>query len=151
MRQVVLDTETTGLEVSDNHRVIEIGAVEIVNRKLTGQYFHYYLNPEREVDQGAFDVHGIATDFLKDKPLFKSISEELLKFLNNDALVIHNAPFDLAFLNNEFLLAGIDIENLEKRHEIVDTLSLAREKHPGQKNNLDALCKRYEVDNSSRT
>jgi len=151
MRQVVLDTETTGLEVSDNHRVIEIGAVEIVNRKLTGQHFHYYLNPEREVDQGAFDVHGIATDFLKDKPLFRSISEELLKFLNNDALVIHNAPFDLAFLNNEFLLAGIDIENLEKRHEIVDTLSLAREKHPGQKNNLDALCKRYEVDNSSRT
>ena len=151
MRQVVLDTETTGLEVSNQHRVIEIGAVEIINRKLTGRHFHYYLNPEREVDQGALDVHGLTSEFLKDKPSFASISSELIDFLGNDALVIHNAPFDLAFLNNEFHLVNARIELLEKTHEIIDTLTLARNMHPGQKNNLDALCRRYEVDNSSRS
>ena len=123
MRQVVLDTETTGLEVSDNHRVIEIGAVEIVNRKLTGQYFHYYLNPEREVDQGAFDVHGIATDFLKDKPLFKSISEELLKFLNNDALVIHNAPFDLAKSNGALCITRASLLRNFSSSSLIDLKS----------------------------
>ena len=151
MRQIVLDTETTGLEVANEHRIIEIGAVEIVNRRLTGRHFHQYVNPGREIDSGASDVHGITTDFLIDKPPFSKISDDFLAFIGDDTLIIHNAPFDLGFLNNELKLLDEKYSPLEGKHEVIDTLTLARKKHPGQKNNLDALCRRYAVDNSSRS
>lgn len=149
MRQIVLDTETTGLSHEFGHRVIEIGCVELINRKLTGQHFHIYLNPEREVDQGAFAVHGISTAFLQDKPLFKETASAFLAFIENAELIIHNAPFDVGFLNAE--LAHINWPKpLEAYCTIFDTLTYAREKHPGQRNNLDALCKRYNIDNTNR-
>ena len=150
MRQIVLDTETTGLEPNMGHRIIEIGAVEIVNRKLTGRHYHEYVNPEREIDDGALEVHGITQAFLADKPKFQEVAESFLSFVNGADLVIHNAPFDLSFLN--FELARMDgvQPKLESICSITDSLVLARQKHPGQKNNLDALCRRYEVDNSQR-
>jgi DNA polymerase-3 subunit epsilon len=151
MRQIILDTETTGLEPEDGHRVIEIGALEMEDRKLTGNNFHCYLNPEREIDDGAMEVHGITLEFLQDKPLFADVADELLGFVEGAELVIHNADFDLGFLDYELSLAGHGTEALSGRTQVLDTLELARDLHPGQRNNLDALCKRYEVDNSSRT
>lgn len=148
MRQIVLDTETTGLDPALGHRVIEIGALEIVNRQPSGATYHVYLNPEREIDAGAVQVHGLTNDFLADKPRFADIAREFLEFVRDAELVIHNAPFDVGFLNAE--LARLK-EGPVKRHcTVLDTLKLAKELHPGQKNNLDALCRRYEVDNSGR-
>lgn len=150
MRQVVLDTETTGLEVSQGHRVIEIGCVELVNRRLTGRHYHQYINPEREIDEGALQVHGISSEFLEDKPTFDRIADAFLEFVGEAELIIHNAPFDLEFLNAE--LSGLSSPSpaLEKSCRVLDTLVMARQKHPGQRNSLDALCRRYEVDNSRR-
>ncbi len=150
MRQVVLDTETTGLSPKNGDRIIEIGCVEIVNRKITGEVYHQYINPEREVSQGAFQVHGLSTQFLQDKPLFEEIIPKLKDFLEGAELIIHNAPFDVGFLEYEFGLLGDEWENLDEFCTITDTLAMARKKHPGQKNNLDVLCKRYGVDNSMR-
>jgi DNA polymerase III subunit epsilon len=149
-RLVVLDTETTGLEPKLGHRIIEIAAVEIQGRKLTGNHFHRYLNPDREIDAGALEVHGISLEFLKDKPRFPDILSEFLDFIRDADLAIHNASFDVGFLNYE--LALMDAGKLEGRCTgVIDTLKMAREMHPGQKNNLDALCRRYGVDNSART
>lgn len=150
-RQVILDTETTGLEHAQGHRVIEIGCVELVNRRLTGRHFHQYINPEREVDPGAFEVHGISNEFLADKPRFHQVVDAFLEFVDGAELIIHNAAFDLGFLNNELKLVGrAHAAPLEQRLGVIDTLVMARGRHPGQKNNLDALCKRYGVDNSQR-
>ena len=150
MRQIVLDTETTGLETSQDHRIIEIGCVEMVNRKLTGRHYHQYINPQRTVDEGAMEVHGITDQFLADKPLFESIATDFLEFVDGADLIIHNAPFDLGFINHEIAKLPNKVAVIEKSCKIIDTLALARQKHPGQKNNLDALCKRYGVDNSQR-
>jgi DNA polymerase III subunit epsilon len=150
MRQIVLDTETTGLEASLGHRIIEIGCVELFNRRLTGKHYHQYINPEREVDAGAFQVHGISTQMLADKPTFSQIAAEFIEFVGDADLIIHNAVFDLGFINAEFGRLTPKPPYVETRCKIIDTLLLARAKHPGQKNNLDALCKRYGVDNSQR-
>ncbi len=154
MRQIVLDTETTGLEPSLGHRVIEIGCVELDERKLTGNHYHQYINPEREVDQGALDVHGISNDFLAEKPTFIHIVDDFLDYVKGAELVIHNAPFDVGFINHELRLAeemhGKSYGVIEDYCTVLDTLVYARKKHPGQKNSLDALCKRYSVDNSQR-
>ena len=150
MRQIVLDTETTGLEASQGHRIIEIGCVEMVNRKLTGNHYHQYINPQREIDQGAIEVHGITSDFLQDKPLFEQIAGDFMEFIDGAELIIHNAPFDLGFLNVELQRFVQDSPPVEQRCTVVDTLVMARAKHPGQRNNLDALCQRYGVDNSQR-
>ena len=151
MRQIVLDTETTGLEVSAGHRIIEVGAVELLDRKFTGRQFHKYINPEREIDDGAFEVHGISSEFLSDKPLFADVADELMEFLRGADLVIHNAPFDVAFLNYELSLLSGPYQRIESACGVIDSLALARHRHPGQKNSLDALCRRYSVDNSART
>lgn len=148
MRQIVLDTETTGLEPQQGHRIIEIGCVELVGRRLTGRHYHQYINPQREVEEGAIEVHGITNGFLQDKPVFADIAEDFWAFIEGAELVIHNAPFDVGFINNEFRLIGRAA--LETGCSVLDTLAMARQKHPGQKNNLDALCKRYAVDNSQR-
>jgi DNA polymerase-3 subunit epsilon len=154
MRQIVLDTETTGLEVSEGHRLIEIGCIELVSRRPTGRHFHRYLNPEREVDAGATEVHGFTLDKLKGEPRFAEVVEELLAFIDGAELIIHNAPFDLGFLNSELArwCETVSRERLviERQCTVVDTLALARSRHPGQRNSLDALCKRYGVDNSRR-
>lgn len=150
MRQIVLDTETTGLETSQGHRIIEIGCVELFNRRLTGRHYHQYIKPEREIDAGAQAVHGISNEMLADKPVFARIADEFLQFIGNDELIIHNAAFDIGFINYEFNLLRPDFGNLGDRCHVIDTLLMARAKHPGQKNNLDALCKRYGVDNSQR-
>lgn len=150
MRQIVLDTETTGLEVSQGHRIIEIGCVEIIDRKLTGNHYHQYTNPEREIDQGAVEVHGISQEFLADKPIFVDIADDFMAFIEGAELIIHNAPFDVGFINYELSLLGKKYPRIEETCSIVDTLVMARHKHPGQKNSLDALCKRYTVDNSQR-
>ncbi|WP_163834448.1 DNA polymerase III subunit epsilon [Spartinivicinus ruber] len=152
MRTIVLDTETTGIDPKQGHRIIEIGCVELVNRKLTGNYYHQYINPQREVEQEAIDVHGITNDMLADKPVFDVIASEFFEFVKGAELVIHNAPFDVGFINHEFgLLANKNPGPIENYCRITDSLVLARSKHPGAKNNLDALCKRYGVDNSART
>ena len=150
MRQIVLDTETTGLETSQDHRIIEIGCVELVGRKLTGRHYHQYVNPQRKVDEGAMEVHGITDQFLEDKPLFDQVAKEFLEFVDGADLIIHNAPFDVGFINHEIAKLSGKYEVIETSCRIIDTLALARQKHPGQKNNLDALCKRYGVDNSAR-
>ena len=150
MRQIVLDTETTGLETSQDHRIIEIGCVEMVNRKLTGRHYHQYINPQRKVDEGAMEVHGITDQFLEDKPLFDAIAPEFFEFVTGADLIIHNAPFDLGFINHEIAKLSGRVKPIDSHCKIIDTLALARQKHPGQKNNLDALCKRYGVDNSQR-
>lgn len=150
MRQIVLDTETTGLETSQDHRIVEIGCVEMVNRKLTGRHYHQYINPQRKVDEGAMEVHGITDQFLEDKPVFAAINSDFLQFLDGAELVIHNAPFDVGFINHELKKLSGKQTPLGSSCKIIDTLALARQKHPGQKNNLDALCKRYGVDNSQR-
>jgi DNA polymerase-3 subunit epsilon len=148
MRRIVLDTETTGLEVSQGHRVIEVAAVELVDRRPTGRHFHRYLNPEREVDIGALQVHGLTNEFLADKPRFADVAAELAEFLEGGELLIHNAAFDLGFLNAEFGALGRG--PVESICQVTDTLALARSLHPGKRNSLDALCERYQVDNSSR-
>ena len=154
MRQIVLDTETTGLEPSEGHRIIEIGCVEVIDRNLTGNTYHQYINPERIVDDGAIEVHGITNEFLSDKPLFADIYDEFVNFVKGAELVIHNAPFDVGFINHEFALLESKqkrtLAKLETFCSILDTLKLARDNHPGQKNTLDALCKRYFIDNSNR-
>ncbi len=150
-RQVVLDTETTGLEPSQGHRIIEIGCIEIINRRVTNNHWHHYLQPDREVDIGAFEVHGISNEFLADKPRFVELVDSFLDYIKGAELVIHNAPFDVGFLNHELALLDGDYPKIEDICGVLDTLVMARQKHPGQKNNLDALCKRYEIDNSART
>lgn len=150
MRQVVLDTETTGLEPHLDHRIIEIGCIEMVDRRPTGRVFHRYLNPEREIDAGAIEVHGITNEFLADKPHFADIVDELMDFIRGAQLVIHNAPFDVAFLNAELVRLG-SRSVIADQCAVLDTLEMARSRHPGQRNSLDALCKRYLVDNSQRT
>lgn len=150
MRQIVLDTETTGLETSQDHRIIEIGCVEIISRKLTGRHYHQYINPQRPVDEGAMEVHGISDEFLADKPLFADIIDEFLAFIGDADLVIHNAPFDVGFINHELAKLPTQSQGVDDLCKIIDTLAIAKQKHPGQKNNLDALCKRYAVDNSQR-
>lgn len=150
MRQVVLDTETTGLNPKEGHKIIEIGCVELVNRRLTDHRFHVYLNPDREIDQGAIEVHGITNEFLADKPRFADIVDDFIRFVDGAELVIHNAPFDVGFINHEFSQLQPAKAALEHYCAILDTLVYARNKHPGQRNSLDALCKRYEIDNSHR-
>ncbi len=145
----MLDTETTGLEPEAGHRIIEIGAVEMVNRRLTGRHFHQYLNPQRDIDQGALEVHGITLDFLADKPCFTDVAGEFLEFIAGAELIIHNAPFDVAFLNAEIIRSDLE-GDIGERCSVLDSLALARQMHPGQRNSLDALCKRYAVDNSQR-
>lgn len=149
LRQIILDTETTGIGPENNHRLIEIGCVELIDRKLTGNHYHVYLNPERSIDEGAFRVHGISAEFLQDKPLFKDVVHEFLEFIEGTELIIHNAPFDVGFLNAEFERLQWP-KRLNDYCPVIDTLVLAREKHPGQRNSLDALCKRYTIDNSNR-
>ena len=149
MRQIVLDTETTGIGAETGHRLIEIACVELIDRKLTGKHFHTYLNPNREVDAGAFRVHGISQEFLQDKPLFNEIVSDFLEFIEGSELIIHNAPFDVGFLSAELKRIKWS-KSLQDYCSVLDTLVLARNKHPGQRNSLDALCKRYDVDNSNR-
>ena len=149
MRQVILDTETTGLDPRLGHRIIEVGCVEMIGRKLTGQRFHRYINPQREIEAGAAAVHGITDEMLADKPEFAAIADELLAFIRDAELVIHNAAFDIGFLNAEFGLLGRESVD-EICPSVIDTLKLARELHPGRKNSLDALCERYAIDNSGR-
>jgi DNA polymerase-3 subunit epsilon len=150
MRQIILDTETTGLEPAEGHRVIEIGCVELIDRRLSGQHFHQYLNPERDIEDGALEVHGISREFLLDKPVFADVVEEFLEFIKGAELIIHNAPFDIGFLDAELTQLG-RTDRMTDHARVLDTLELARDLHPGQRNSLDALCRRYEVDNASRT
>jgi DNA polymerase-3 subunit epsilon len=150
MRQIVLDTETTGLETALGHRIIEVGCVELVNRRLTGRHFHHYINPQRDIDAGAQAVHGISLEMLKDKPVFSALAQAFLDFVDGAELVIHNAAFDIGFIDAELNLWRPGFGSITKRCSVIDTLLLARAKHPGQKNNLDALCKRYGIDNSHR-
>jgi DNA polymerase-3 subunit epsilon len=150
MRQIFLDTETTGLEHKLGHRIIEIGGVEMRNRRLTNRHFHRYLNPDRDIDEGALAVHGISLDFLQDKPRFADIAGEFLDFIRGAELIIHNAPFDIGFLNAE--LGRLDMAPIDTVcHGVLDTLRMAKDLHPGKKNNLNVLCDRYGVDNSHRT
>ncbi|MGB0836238.1 MAG: DNA polymerase III subunit epsilon [Psychrobium sp.] len=155
-RQVVLDTETTGMNQAGgpiylNHKIIEIGCVEVINRRLTGRHYHVYVQPNRLVDPEAFEVHGISDDFLRDKPTFDQIADEFIDFIQGAELVIHNAPFDVSFMDYEFDLLNRGIPKTDQMSGILDTLVMAKDMHPGQRNSLDALCKRYGIDNSSRT
>ncbi|MDP3334691.1 MAG: DNA polymerase III subunit epsilon [Methylococcaceae bacterium] len=148
-RLVVLDTETTGLNPQEGHRIIEIGCVELINRRLTGNRFHVYINPNRIIDAGAIEVHGITNEFLDDKPHFNDIAEDFIGFITGAELVIHNAPFDVGFINHEFSRLA-NVQEVSSYSKVFDTLTYARKKHPGQRNSLDALCKRYGIDNSHR-
>ena len=151
MRQIVLDTETTGIEPKEGHRIIEIGCVEVVNRRLTGNHFHVYINPGRQIEQEAIEVHGITNEFLADKPTFSQVAQEFVSFIKGAQLVIHNAPFDVGFMDHEFAMESSTKGVVTSEMcDVLDTLTLARQMHPGQKNNLDALCKRYGIDNSHR-
>jgi len=150
MRQIILDTETTGLEPELGHRIIEIGCIEVVNRRRTGRVFHRYLCPDREIDAGALQVHGITAEFLRGQPRFGDIAAELLEFIQGAEIIIHNAPFDLAFLDAELAQLPEPRGKVSDHCQVLDTLLLARQMHPGQRNGLDALCKRYSVDNSQR-
>jgi len=149
-RQIVLDTETTGLSTADDHRIIEIGCVELINRRATGETFHQYINPERDIDAGAMEVHGISNESLIDKPKFAEVVDDFMRFIDGAELVIHNAAFDVGFLNHELSKIKQEKRHIDDVCTILDTLKLARDKHPGQKNNLDALCRRYKIDNSNR-
>ncbi len=151
MRQIVLDTETTGLDPAHGHRVIEIGCVELMKRRPTRNTFHEYINPEREIDEGALEVHGITREFLSNKARFADLAEQFLNYLKGAELVIHNAAFDIGFLDHEFKLYDESFTSLRDHCQVLDTLTLAREMHPGQRNSLDALCKRYQIDNAHRT
>ncbi|MBI2970436.1 MAG: DNA polymerase III subunit epsilon [Gammaproteobacteria bacterium] len=150
MRQVVLDTETTGLDPTQGHRIIEIGCIELSNRRKTDRFLHQYLNPERDIEEGASDVHGIRTADLADKPLFRDVASAFIEFVRGSEVIIHNAPFDVEFIDMELRRLGADWGSLQDYCAVTDTLALARELHPGQKNSLDALCTRYGVDNSER-
>lgn len=150
-RQIILDTETTGLSVDYGHRLIEVGCLEMVNRRLTGRTFHHYINPGRTIEAGATKVHGISNDFLVDKPYFREIALSLFEFIQDAELIIHNAPFDVGFLNAEFLHIDKKYSPITHHCEVFDTLAFARKMHPGQQNSLDALCKRYSIDNNHRT
>lgn len=150
MRQVVLDTETTGLDPAEGHRVIEIGAVELIDRRPSGHHYHTYVNPQRDIEDGALEVHGITSEFLCDKPRFEEVADDFLHFIKGAELIIHNAPFDLGFLDMELSLLEVRPGRVTDFATVLDTLELARELHPGQRNNLDALCKRYSIDDSSR-
>jgi len=149
MRQIVLDTETTGIDPNEGHRIIEIGCVEVVERELTGRNYHVYINPEREVEAEAITIHGITNEFLVDKPKFSEVADEFFEFIKGAELVIHNAPFDVGFMDAEFARLK-PVRKTADHCGIVDSLAIARAKHPGQKNNLDVLCKRYGVNNSNR-
>ncbi|WP_371193139.1 DNA polymerase III subunit epsilon [Glaciecola sp. SC05] len=151
MRQIVLDTETTGINPLDGHRIIEIGCVEMIDRKLTGNTFHVYINPQREIEQEAINVHGITNEFLEDKPKFVDVADAFIDFIRGAELVIHNAPFDVGFMDHEFKLVGRNLPVTNDICTVLDTLALARKIRPGKKNNLDALCKAYHVDNGHRT
>ena len=148
MREIILDTETTGLSTKDGHRIVEIGCIELIDLVPTKKVFHTYINPERSVSKDAFDVHGYTDEFLSSKKKFSEIADDFLKFIDNAKIVIHNASFDISFLNNELSLCG---KNLIKKDNVLDTLEIARNKFPGSSNSLDALCKRYQIDNSKRT
>lgn len=150
MRQIVLDTETTGLEPSQGHKIIEIGCVELMNRRLTGNHYHQYINPEREIEEQAIETHGITNEFVADKPIFADIADEFMAFVEGAELIIHNAPFDIGFIDHELQLLSQGRGSITDVCQVIDSLVLARQKHPGQRNNLDALCKRYFVDNSQR-
>lgn len=150
-RQIVLDTETTGIDPSKGHRIIEIGCVELVNRRLTGNNFHVYINPQRDIEDEAIFVHGITTQFLADKPLFHHVAAEFLDYIKGAELVIHNAAFDVGFMDHEFARLRQKYPKTHDVCKVLDTLALARDLHPGQKNSLDALCRRYDIDNSKRT
>jgi len=150
LRQISLDTETTGLDPNKGHRIIEIGCVEMIDRRLTGNNFHVYINPDREIDEGAQKVHGITPQFLADKPFYRDVHQHFFDYINGAQLIIHNAAFDLGFINAEFKRLGKQCKNVETYCSVVDTLMLARKLHPGQKNNLDALCKRYSINNAHR-
>jgi len=150
LKQIILDTETTGLEPSEGHRVIEIGCVELVDRRVSQNRYHQYLNPGREIEDGALEVHGISGEFLADKPAFEDVVDDFLTFVAGAEVIIHNAPFDVGFIDNELALMGRE-DRLADHCTVLDTLEMARDLHPGQRNSLDALCKRYDVDNSSRT
>lgn len=150
-RQIILDTETTGLDPREGHRIIEIGCVEMLNRQLTGNNFHQYLQPDREIDAGAIEVHGITNEFLADKPRFEEIVEDLLAYLTGAELIIHNAPFDIGFLNHELQLVDPAYQPMTGYCSVTDTLVMARQLFPGQRASLDALCKRYEINNAHRT
>ena len=146
LKQIILDTETTGLDPKSGHRVIEIGCIEIINRKFTGEQFHVYLNPDRESDEGALAIHGLTTEFLSDKPRFNAVYEDFIHFIKESELLIHNAEFDIKFLDHEIKLLSKDLPNISSCvSKVTDTLQIAREKHPGQRNSLDALVKRYEI------
>lgn len=150
MRQVILDTETTGLEVEQGHRIIEVGCVELANRRRTNRTFHHYIQPDRDIDPGAMEVHGITPKMLAGKPRFSEIAREFVDFIHGAELIIHNARFDVGFLNRELALCGGESSSVEQICAVIDTLALARRAHPGQRNSLDALCKRYGIDNSGR-
>lgn len=149
-RQIVLDTETTGLDTDEGHRIIEIGCVELINRRLTRNNFHQYINPERAIEEGALSVHGITNFFLQDKPHFVDVVRDFLSFVKDAELIIHNAEFDVGFINHELVRIGEELGKIEDYCSILDTLSLARQTHPGQRNDLNALCRRYKIDNSQR-
>jgi DNA polymerase-3 subunit epsilon len=150
MRQVVLDTETTGLDPYKGHRIIEIGCVELIDRKRTGNELHQYLQPDRKIDAGAIEVHGITNEFLQDKPKFEDIVDDFLAYIKDSQLIIHNAPFDVGFINNELVLTGRDLGQTSQYCEVIDSLVMARRMRPGQKNSLDALCRHFNIDNSQR-
>ena len=152
MRQVILDTETTGLEPEQGHRVIEVGAVEIIDRRLTGERLQLYINPHREIDDAAFEIHGLAAEFLADKPAFADVADQFIGFVKDAEVIIHNAPFDVSFIDYELSLLGDrnGATRMADLCQVMDSLALARRKHPGQKNSLDALCRRYDIDNSVR-
>ena len=150
MRQIVLDTETTGIDPSQGHRIIEIGCVELEGRRFTGKTYHQYINPEREIEAEAISVHGITNESLEGKPYFANVVTEFLDFIQGAELIIHNAPFDVGFLNNELRLLKTGLGEIKDYSGVLDTLVMARKRHPGQRNSLDALCKRYGVDNSRR-
>ncbi len=150
-RQIILDTETTGINPLDGHRIVEIGCVEMYNRRLTGNNFHMYLNPDRFMDQEVINIHGITNEFVADKPRFREIAQQFFDYIKGAELVIHNAAFDVGFINHEFGLLNPGLPKVDSICTVLDTLALARDLHPGQKNNLDALCRRYDVNNSHRT
>ncbi|WP_252179960.1 DNA polymerase III subunit epsilon [Endozoicomonas sp. 4G] len=150
-RQIIMDTETTGIDPSQGHRIVEIGCVEMIDRKLTGNTYHVYINPERHMDDEVIQVHGITNEFVRDKPLFAAVAKDFLDFIKGAELIAHNAPFDINFLNHELKWLDSSLGQVEDYSKITDSLVIARKKHPGQKNNLDALCKRYFIDNSART
>ena len=149
-RLIVLDTETTGLDVDDGHKIIEIGCIEIIDRNITTNSFHQYINPKRLVDEKAYEVHGISNDDLDDKPVFSEIINNFIEYISDSPLIIHNAPFDIGFLKSEYNHSGYDYNHLNDSREVIDTLKIARKKSPGKRNTLDALCSRYSIDNTDR-